>query len=222
MLPTSSSVLNHPNAHELNIDGAKNILEACTEAGVKRTLFISTMSAHNDAISVYGKQKLEIEKLFSRIKNSTIFRCGLIVGNGGIVREMASFMKSKHAVPLIGGGSQPLQIIGIDDLCQAVDNAFSKKLTGRFVVANPTVYRYKDFYKALASRLNIKVAYIPVPYWALQAAFKTASALRIPLGVGEDNLKGLKKLIPMTSKKDMAIIGISPMNLDQALSKTKL
>lgn len=212
----------HPNALQLNVEGAKNLISASNKSKVSQMLFISTMSAHDDAISEYGRQKLKIEKLFLDTKKATIFRCGLIIGNGGIVREMASFIKSKHAVPLIGGGNQPLQIISVDNLCQAVENAIDKKLFGHYVVAHPTVYKYKDFYKALASALGVAVAYIPVPYWALQAVFKTASALHIPLGVGEDNLKGLKKLIEMPSRKDLDTLGIDTMGLKEALSKTQL
>ena len=212
----------NPDAMTLNIAGADNLLSAAREARVSHSIFMSTMSAHEDAISVYGKQKLQIEALFLRHKNTTVLRSGLIIGNGGIVKDMAKFMRTKHAVPLIGGGNQPLQIISVYDLAASIENIFTKKLTGRYVVANPKIYSYKDFYAALAKYIRTKIIYVPVPYWTLEALFKTAATLRISLGVGEDNLKGLKKLKSMPSGTDMKKIGIKPMNLQDSLKVSDL
>jgi nucleoside-diphosphate-sugar epimerase len=213
----------HPDALELNISGAKNLIRAAGSAkAAPRMTFISTMSAHEEAISIYGKQKLEIEKLFLKENNATVLRCGLIVGNGGIVREMAQFMKSKHAVPLIGGGNQPLQIISVHDLAKVIDNVFTRALGGRFVAATPKVYSYKSFYAALAKQLRIKIVYVPLPYWVLEGVFKAASALNISLGVGEDNLKGLKKLTSMPSQNDLKVIGVRLMELDKALAQSDI
>jgi len=212
----------HPDALELNISGAKKILKAARTAGVRHTTFISTMSAHEEAISAYGKQKLAIEKLFLKEKNATVLRCGLIIGNGGIVREMARFMKSKHMVPLIGGGRQPLQVIGVHDLAHVIEKIYDRSLSGRFVAATPKVYSYRQFYEALSKQIQTKVAYIPVPYWALEGIFKTAALFHISLGVGDDNLKGLKKLISMPSADDLREIGVTLADLDQALEKSNI
>lgn len=212
----------NPHAFQNNVDGAKQLLAAAKKARVKQSLFISTMSAHEEAISVYGKQKLAIEQLFLSSPNTTVLRCGLILGDGGIVREMAGFMKSKHAVPLIGGGNQPLQVISVNDLCRVISNAFERTLTGRFVAAHPQVYSYHEFYKALAHQLNVRVAYIPIPYGVLQFVFRTAALLHIPLGVGEDNLKGLKKLKAMPSSADMKKLGVQAADLPQALQRAQL
>ena len=212
----------NPDAYRLNTTGAKYIIDAAEKAKVQQLIFISSMSAHEDAVSVYGKQKLTIEEDFLKTGRSTVLRCGLIIGNGGIVSEMAQFMKSKHAVPLIGGGRQPLQIISVYDLLNVIYNAANRGLIGRFVAATPEIYEYRDFYRALASELNIRVAYIPIPYKVLETIFKLAAKFRISLGVGEDSLKGLKKLKSMPSKDDLETIGVKLMNLKTALRKSKI
>jgi nucleoside-diphosphate-sugar epimerase len=207
-------------AFEQNVEGAKRIVLAARRAGIKRSIFISTMSAHDEAISIYGRQKLEAESYFDS-EHETIIKPGLIIGNGGIVKDMSAFMKSKHAVPLIGGGRQPLQIIAIDDLVRIIENIFTKDLAGTFVAATPITYTYKQFYAALAAHLKVKVLYVPLPYWALQSLFRVAALLHIPLGLGEDNLKGLKMLRSMDSQADMNAVGVKPLSLGKALAKTK-
>lgn len=206
----------NPDALDTNLEGAKRLVKAAHNSTVKRTIFISTMSAHEDAISIYGKQKVAIEALFNSSKD-TILKPGLIIGNGGIVKQMSEFMKSKHAVPLIDGGKQPVQIIALSDLVKIIDAVFAKDAHGTFVAATPKVYTYKAFYKALAKQLNTPVAYIPIPYWALQTAFKAASILGLPLGVGEDNLKGLKRLRAMESEKGLRKLDVKPLSLKKAL-----
>ena len=208
----------HPDALEQNVAGVQSLLSASHKAGVKKNVFISSMSSHDEAISVYGRQKLASELLFNP-KKDVVFRCGLILGNGGIVREMALFMRSKHAVPLIGGGKQPLQVVGVADLARAVDAAATKPLTGRFVVATPQVYTYKQFYTSLTKSLKVKVVFVPLPFKALQLAFRTAALLRLPLGVGEDSLNGLKMLRSMESASDLEKLGIQLDDLETVLSR---
>ncbi len=212
----------HPDAFEANVTGAKQLLENSKRHNVGKNILISTMSAHEDAVSIYGKQKLALEDLFLGAKGGLAIRSGLIMGNGGIVKQMSSFMKSKHAVPLIGGGKQPLQIIGVYDLATALEKASHSKATGILTIANPTVYTYKTFYEKLARSINAKVLFVPVPFNLLLYGFRLAALLKLPLGVGEDNLMGLKMLRSVDNKKDLKALDIKLDDLDTVLSKIKI
>lgn len=207
----------NPNAYEINLTGAKNLIASAGRTkNLRHTVFISTMSAHEDALSVYGKQKIAIEQLFEDM-HATILKCGLIIGDGGIVKDMASFMTTKHAVPLIDGGKQPLQIVALTDLVHIIEKVLLARPDGRFIIATPTVYSYKSFYHALAKHLNVKVLYVPVPFVVLRGAFKVAARLGIKTGVGEDNLLGLKMLRSMDSQPDLKKLGVTLQDLDAAL-----
>lgn len=211
----------HPDALAQNLEGTRALLKAAKKSGVKKCIFISSMSSHEEAESVYGRQKLACEQLFD-LKRDVVLRPGLILGNGGIVRQMAAFMRSKHAVPLIGGGKQPVQVIGVYNLVELIEKAATKNVTGRFVAATTQVYTYKQFYQALAKALKIRVLYVPIPYGVLLAMFRMASALRVPLGVGEDNLLGLKKLRAMESAEGLKKLGMKLDDLPTVLTKISL
>lgn len=208
----------HPDAMDLNIKGAKALAANAKRHSVHKVIFMSSMSAHDEAVSVYGRQKLAIEQVFDPA-TSAIIRSGLILGNGGIVEEMSAFMRSKHAVPLIGGGKQPLQVVAVYDLAQAISRIIERDITGTLVVATPKVYTYKQFYAALATSLGIKILYVPVPFNLLLGIFRTAAALHVPLGVGEDNLMGLKMLRSMDSEADIQKLGMTLDPLETALTK---
>lgn len=211
---------NHPDAMNINVTAAEQLVTAAKEFKLKKSLFMSSMSAHAGAESVYGKQKLAIEKLFTT-KGDVVVRSGLIIGNGGIVDQMISFMKSKRLVPLVGGGKQPLQIIALADLVQTIDKLLTSTLNGTFTVATQQVYTYKEFYQAISKQLSIRVWYVPVPLPLLIGALKLVSLLHLPLAINQDNVLGLKHLRAVKNSADLEKIGIAPKSLEEALRVIK-
>lgn len=208
-------------AFDSNVLGAKQILAASRANKLKKNVFISSMSSHPGAISVYGRQKLRIEKTFNG-KQDISLRPGLIIGNGGLVKNLVTFMKKRRVAPLIGGGKQPLQIVSVDDLAIAIDTALTSTASGIYTIAHPTVYQYKDFYKKVARHLHIRVLFLPIPFGLLLALFNLVDFLHLPLAVGKDNLLGLKKLIAVDTAPDLKKLGLTLDDLDQALKKSDL
>lgn len=211
----------HSDAFKLNVDGSKRLLLASRKHKLKRNLFISSMSAHSGAQSVYGKQKLAVESLFKGV-DCTVIRSGVIMGNGGIVGQMTSFMRSKHTVPLIGGGKQPLQIVAVYDLVRVIDTIFSKNKLGTFTIATPEVYTYKEFYTALRNHLNTPVIFVPIPFALLLGIIKLTNILHLPISVNEDNALGLKHLRSAKTSDDLRTLNIKLDNLEQALGKLEI
>jgi nucleoside-diphosphate-sugar epimerase len=211
----------HPDALKINLEGARRLLKASRQHKLKRNVFISSMSAHAGAESVYGKQKLAIEKLFKG-PDCAVIRAGLIMGNGGMVKQMTDFMKSKHAVPLIGGGKQPLQVVAVYDLVRVIKIILTKNLSGTLTIATPEVYTYKAFYDALRKHLGIIVVFIPIPLSALLGIVKLTSLLHLPISINEDNVLGLKNLRSAKTADDLRTLGIKLDSLDQILSKSSI
>lgn len=207
------------DALTLNITGAKALLQASRSHNIKRNVFISSMSAHDQAVSAYGRQKLAIEKLFNTSADVSL-RPGLIIGNGGIVAKMAGFMKTRHMVPIIDGGQQPLQVIYIKDLVMAIEQALLEQTQNVLTVANPRVYTYKRFYQQLARRLKVRVVFIPVPFILLLLILKLVRFLHVPVNFNEDNLLGLKHLRSVNTETDLAKLILKPVSLTTALRRT--
>jgi nucleoside-diphosphate-sugar epimerase len=208
----------HRDAFEVNVSGTERLLAAAREHGVKKSIFMSSMSAHEGAVSIYGRQKLAIEALLD-VSNDVILRCGLIVGNGGIVQQMANFMRTKRVAPLVDGGTQPLQIISVHNLLQVIEQVLERDLHGRFVVANPEVYAYKELYNAMGRQLGVNPMFVPVPFFVLLAAMRTIAFLRLPLAVNEDNLWGLKKLRAVDNAADVKELDVKLDTLHEALAR---
>ncbi len=207
----------NPDAYTLNKQGATALLKQARAQGTK-VIFISSLSAQAGAQSSYGKQKYEIEQILSSTEAAV--RPGLIIGNGGLVRDMAAFVQKYHAAPLIGGGTQPLQIIGIGELVTGIDLLIQKNLHGVFTLASDTSYTYKSFYRALAARLDIRLRLVPLPFWAAHFLVWAASAAHLHLGITQDSVNGLKKMRRLSTETDLKVVGLSIRSLDDALAKT--
>jgi nucleoside-diphosphate-sugar epimerase len=211
----------NPDAFVANVQGAKNLLAAVRASGTKKNIFISSMSSHEGAISSYGRQKLAIEKLFDTPADTSL-RLGLIIGNGGIVRNMAAFMRSKHVVPLIGGGKQPLQVINVHDVGKTIQQTIKYDTRGTLTIATPQVYTYKEFYKALAKHLGVGIVFIPLPSYLLLAMIKAIGALHLPLAINAESVQGLKKLIAVDTSKDLKKLHLELDSLDTSLRQFHL
>jgi len=206
----------HADALEQNVAAAQKLITASRQYGLKRNVFISSMSSHDEAVSVYGRQKLAVEGLFNT-KCDVSLRPGLIMGAGGIVQTMAKFMKSKHVVPLVDGGKQPLQIVALQDLVDVIDHAITKDVSGVLTIATPEVYSYRQFYQELAKSIGVSVLFVPVPFWLLLGVMRTIAALHLPLNIGEDNLWGLKMLRSADNAADLRRLGVKLRTLGQVL-----
>lgn len=203
-------------AKAINIEGTKRLLQASRNAGVKKNIFFSSMSAHSAALSAYGQQKLELEKEFYG-PDDAVIRPGLVIGKGGLFLEMVKHIQSNGIVPLIDGGNQPLYTVHSSDVLKAVETIITQNLNGVFTVAEPDPVLYKDFYKALAASLNRKLVLLPVPYALLAVAFTITGAFGIKLKVGKENLLGLKALRTFDFSADLKRIGFTPMNFKESL-----
>ena len=76
----------------VNVDGSRKILAAARAAGIPKIIFISSISAFDGCRSLYGKAKLEIEKI-ALAQGALVIRPGLVYGDdsGGMFGNNFSF-----------------------------------------------------------------------------------------------------------------------------------
>lgn len=203
------------NADKINLEGTSMLLNLCRANNIKM-LFLSSFSAHNQAMSHYGKNKLECEKLFN-LSSDVILNPGLVIGNSGFASEIISFIKKSSIVPLIGGGRQPLQTIYINDLCFCIHSIFKKKLSGKFYIAESKSISLKEFYKEVAKLQQRKIFFLPLPYFFVYNICKVMELLRLKFPASSENVLGLKQLIKIDTTKDLETLGVSIGSYSESL-----
>jgi len=117
-------------------------------------------------------------------------------------------MRSKHLVPLIGGGKQPLQSINVNDLARIIERVLQPDISGTIVAAHPAVFTYKQFYQTIARVFQIRVFFVPFTSVATHVYDQSARFLHVPLTFSEENIRGLKHLRSVDNAADMTKLGL--------------
>ncbi|RYX79368.1 NAD-dependent epimerase/dehydratase family protein [bacterium] len=208
------------SAFDLNLTSSQDLHDLARKSGVHTSVFISSLSAKETATSSYGQQKYAIEKLFSTNKD-VVIRPGLVIGNGGLVADMSRFIKRYHAVPVISGGHQPLQVVDVPSIATAIETTYHQNLHGVFVVASSITYPYRHFYTQLARSIKAPVLLINIPSRLLLTMFTLKRRLGATGGVGVDNLHGLISMRYVDSKEDLAKLNLTIPSLEDMLLALK-
>lgn len=175
------------------VTGSKRLYSAAVQAGVKRIVFISTISAFDGCRSAYGRSKLEVEAM-TRAQNGIVLRPGLVYGPtpGGLFGAIQREVQTKKIIPLIGSGRASQYLLHEETLKSVVLRAVSGELDSSagepITVAHPQPWPFRDLVMKIAKRENRKVTLMPVPWPLLYVGLRCAETLRLKLPVRSDSV----------------------------------
>jgi NADH dehydrogenase len=208
----------HRDADDVNVAAAQKLIEIARANGT-RIVFLSTLSAHDEARSHYGITKLRMEPLFDPGRD-TVLRLGLVLGrSGGLFGSIVDTLKSAKVVPLPDGGRQPVQIIAMDDLVRIVAGVVERGIPGRYEVAHPEVYRMRDLYEAIMARTGAKPLLVPVPLALIGAGVRVVEALGLPFPVTSENVLGLRHMHVFDTTASLAALGATTTGLEASIGR---
>ncbi len=191
----------------VNVEAAKKIISLCKKHDI-RLIFLSSFSAHEDAESEYGREKLAIERLCDPEKD-LVLKLGLVLGpGGGLFGKIVSLLDRLPVVPLVGAGSQMIQTLALEDLGAVMASGIEKNISGAYAIAHPLPVSMKMLYEEIARRLGRTPVFVPV---SLSAAFRMArlaEALGFHPPITSENVLGLKHLRVRDTREDVARFGV--------------
>ena len=203
-------------ARQVNEEGTRAVLMASRRAGVRTFVFISSCSAHERALSYYGRSKFALEKKL-QLQRDLVIRPGLILAEQGLFRRLCDYIRHTRIIPLFDGGRQVVQTIHIEDLCSAILLAIDRNLKGCRVLAEPEGILMRDLLASIAHKMGRRPVFVPLPIAMLLVLLRLFETLRIPFFVSSENLLGLKSMEHQESAKDLAELGISVRSARQSL-----
>jgi nucleoside-diphosphate-sugar epimerase len=179
----------------VNVEGSRKLFEAARAADVGKIIFISSISAFDGCRSLYGRAKLEIEKIALDC-GALVIRPGLVFGNdsGGMFGKLVAQLRRSSLIPLIGDGSQIQFLVHIEDLSTLIENWASGEIkisSGMFTAANERPWVFKQLLLEIAHGQNKKIKFIPLPWRLVWAGLKTAEICGVRLNFRSDSLISL-------------------------------
>ena len=179
----------------VNVDGTRKLFQAARAAGVGKIVCISSISAYDGCRSLYGKAKLEIEKI-ALDHGALVIRPGLVYGDhpGGMFGKLVGQIRKSSVIPLMGDGSQIQFLVHEEDVSAFIEKYATGKieLAPRILTAaNEQPWPFKKLLLEIARGLDKKVKFIPLPWRLVWAGLKMAETCGVKLNFRSDSLVSL-------------------------------
>jgi nucleoside-diphosphate-sugar epimerase len=211
----------------INVEGSRKVLQAARAANVPKIVFISSISAFDGCRSLYGKAKLEIEKI-ALANGALVIRPGLVYGGvaGGMFGRVAEQVQKSAVVPLIGAGSQIQFLLHNEDLCAFIEKFASGAIDLPpciLTAANEQPWKFKELILEVARAAGKKPALVPVPWRLVWLVIKCAEALGLKLNFRSDSLVSLMYQNPAPDFSPNAKAGLvcRPFDIQTVKSSTQ-
>lgn len=176
----------------VNVSGSQHLLRNAADAGVRRIIFISSMSAYKGTRQLYGQAKLACERTANSLGGVST-RLGLVYGPGwggmaGALRKLTNL----PVTPLIGARSHQFTVHEADVAAAMVRIAESDMpLPEPVGLANPEPVPFRQLMKEVAASQGRTLRAVPVPSQLVSGILKAAEALQVPLPFRSDSILGL-------------------------------
>jgi UDP-glucose 4-epimerase len=193
--------MNEQDLWTSNVEGTRNLADACRNAGVRKLIFTSTncLWASNAGrairedeppapIEIYGRSKLAAEQLladYTGDMNIVILRCPTIIDSGrlGLLAILFEFIEEGRKVWVVGDGSNRYQFVYAQDLATACLLALEHEGSDIFHVGSDNVRPLREIYQAVISAAGSRSRVASLSKQPAIAAMRLAHALKIsPLG----------------------------------------
>jgi UDP-glucose 4-epimerase len=161
-ISVKESVKNPLETFRINVDGTKNILDACKKNNVNKLIVISSAAVYGESlpkiklnenakknpISPYGESKLkmeeEIKEFLSKHKNfnCTILRFFNVFGVGqsqeyaGVISKFIDRIQMNKSLVIFGDGYQTRDFVSVSDAVVSINNAIVSEKNGIYNIAS--------------------------------------------------------------------------------------
>jgi nucleoside-diphosphate-sugar epimerase len=196
----------------VNVAGSLALFQAAQAAGIRRRLFVSSISAWEGGVSRYGRAKLAVECAV-RAAGAVVVRPGLVWGGEGrgVFAGLAR-VAGLPVLPLFDGGRQPFFLVHADDLAALLARAVDSASAGGppITAAHPQPLTFRALLERLAARRGRRPRFMPVPGALALVGLRAAEALGMDVGFRSDSLLGLLHANPAPDWAPQAALNLYP------------
>lgn len=170
------------------------LLRAAREQGVKRVVFISSLSSFPGCRSLYGRAKMEIEAAALEL-GCAVVRPGLVWSrNPGSLLGALERASRARFVPLIGDGSYVQYLVFDEDLAElvfALCQPDAPSIARAISAAHPEKISLRGLLRRMADKQGNNPTFVPIPWRLMHAGLKTLETLGLPAPFRSDSLIGI-------------------------------
>ena len=204
----------------VNVNGSIAWLEAAARAGVKKLVFVSSVSAYTGCRSMYGRSKLLVEAAVTHLGGVNV-RPGIVHGDptAGVYGRLWQ-STSASFIPLIDGGHQHMLTVHREDLALAIHRILDNytQWKGRTVVlGNPELITLRAMLERMLAARQRTARFVSVPSQPVLLGLRCAERAGLRLQFRSDSLLTLMGEEPRVDRGALAELNVSFRSLDDAL-----
>jgi nucleoside-diphosphate-sugar epimerase len=156
------------NIASLGFGHAPNIVNACEEMGVKRSIFVSTTGIFTKLNPDSKGIRLAAEKLIKESNlDYTIIRPTMIYGTSEDrnMWRLVKYLKRMPILPILGSGTYLQQPVYVKDLANVIVNSYEKNVSIKkaYNISGAAALTYNDVVDITGKALGKKVVKIHIP-----------------------------------------------------------
>ena len=157
-------------AFRTNVEGTHGLIRACHQLGVKRVIYLGTLSSLRKEMGPYGATKRAAEGLLANSGlDVTVIRPHLVYGKGdrGLFSRLLAVIQNFPVVPILGHGRQRMQPVYIDDVVECIVRCFeSQETLGRtYNLVGDEPISMNEFVDLVAEVMKVKRIKVHVPFF---------------------------------------------------------
>lgn len=181
----AAEVANHPKEKlfTANVLGTENVCRAAFETGVKKLIYLSSVSVISGntnnpltdglpyiATNPYGVSKIKAEKIVLQYRDKglkvAIFRPCMVYGEDEphLFKLILKLLKFRM-LPILGSGDKLLHLVYVENVVQVLISVLENEaaFNGTYIVADKEILTAKEFLGLVSSALGVKPPrYIPM------------------------------------------------------------
>ena len=156
-ISVSESILNPSETFEVNVDGTKNVLEACKRSNIKKVIIASSAAVYGESvpkiklkentktnpISPYGKSKLVMEQEIRKnnidciiLRFFNIFGIGQTPEYAGVITKFIEMISTNKPLKIFGDGMQTRDFVSINNVIESIYDAIKNGKNGTYNIAS--------------------------------------------------------------------------------------
>jgi nucleoside-diphosphate-sugar epimerase len=185
--------------HSVNVDGTANLLAAAGEAGVGRTVVISSTAVYGvpethpidessplHGVGDYGRSKIEAENVARdfgrRGLEVVVLRPKTFLGPErlGVFEILFDWIREGRRIPVLGDGSNRYQLLAVEDLVEAVLRSAEADVAGETLNVGATEFgTVRSDLEVLIAHAGSSSRLRPVPARPAEVALRTLELARL-------------------------------------------
>jgi UDP-glucose 4-epimerase len=175
-ISVSESIINPAEIFQVNVNGTRNVLDACDKNQIKKLIVASSAAVYGEGppnvklteesetnpISPYGESKLKMEQDIAEFTskhniNYIILRFFNIFGVGqskeyaGVISKFIEKIRQDRPLEIFGDGMQTRDFVAIEDVINSIHNAISHSKSGTYNIASGKVVTIKELAEMILS-----------------------------------------------------------------------